>query len=158
LSATTPDWVCIDHRPVIKIEAGDLPQSIRTAWDLTPDLRIHIEAGHRLTHLGAGVTHATYAASHHRFDAQWRRNALYTVEGDLITHGELFDEAALDAALARFDEMDRPATMLENAATRAWARVVDAMNRQDVDGFLANAASGAHYEDRRKVLRHEDLP
>ena len=44
--------------------------------------------------------------------------ALLTVEGDLINRCELFDEADLDAALARFDELSRPAPRLENAASR----------------------------------------
>ena len=43
---------------------------------------------------------------------------LLTVEGDLISRYELFDEADLDAALARFDELNRPAPRLENAASR----------------------------------------
>ena len=33
--------------------------------------------------------------------------AFCTVDGDLINRCELFDEADLDAALARFDELDR---------------------------------------------------
>jgi hypothetical protein len=44
---------------------------------------------------------------------------LLTVEGDRISRLEMFDEADLDAALARFDELDRPAPQLENAATQA---------------------------------------
>ncbi len=32
-----------------------------------------------------------------------------TIEGDLISRCEMFDEADLDAALARFDELTRPA-------------------------------------------------
>ena len=31
------------------------------------------------------------------------------VEGDLINRYEIFDEVDLDAALARFDELNRPA-------------------------------------------------
>jgi hypothetical protein len=32
---------------------------------------------------------------------------MFTVEGDLISGVEVFEEADLDAALARFDELDR---------------------------------------------------
>ena len=32
----------------------------------------------------------------------------FDLRGDLINRCELFDEADLDAALARFDELDRP--------------------------------------------------
>ena len=56
------------------------------------------------------------------FDAEWRMINLMTVEGDLISRGELFDEADLDAALARFDELSRPAPRLENAASRVYDR------------------------------------
>ena len=44
---------------------------------------------------------------------------IFTVDGDLINRCELFDEADLDAALARFDELHPPAPRLENAASRA---------------------------------------
>ena len=50
-----------------------------------------------------------------------------TVEGDLINRGELFDEADLDAALARFDELSRPAPRLENAASRVYERYWDVL-------------------------------
>ena len=46
---------------------------------------------------------------------------LVTVEGDLINRCEIFDEADIDAALARFDELSRPAPRLENAASRVLA-------------------------------------
>ena len=39
------------------------------------------------------------------FDAEWRMIDLMTVEGDLISRAELFDESDLDVALARFDEL-----------------------------------------------------
>ncbi len=105
LPATTPDFVYLDHRPVIAIEASDLPASIRAVWDLTPDISIYIEAVHRLSDLGAVVTHTARGISHEDFDAEWRMIAIFTVEGDLISRCEMFDEADLDAALARFDEL-----------------------------------------------------
>ena len=67
---------------------------------------------------------------------------LFTVEGDLISRVEIFDEADLDAALARFDELERPTPSFENAATRTWARAADAFNRRDVDGFLGRHDCG----------------
>jgi hypothetical protein len=79
-----------------------------------------------------------------------------TVEGDLISRAEMFDEADLHAALARFDEISRP-PRLENAATRTWARVADRYNRRDLDGFLAHHTVDGRYDDRRKGLRDEGL-
>ena len=35
---------------------------------------------------------------------------LQTVDGDVMIRNEMFDEAALDTALARFDELNRVAT------------------------------------------------
>ena len=78
-------------------------------WDLTPDVSIYIEAVHRLSDLGAVVTWAANGTSQEGFDAEWRVISLVTVEGDLINRCELFDEADIDAALARFDELSRPA-------------------------------------------------
>ena len=92
---------------------------IRASWDLTPDFSVYIEAVHRLSDLGAVVTHVAQGTSQEGFDAEWRMINLMTVEGDLINRSELFDEADLDAALARFDELSSPAPQLENAASQA---------------------------------------
>ncbi len=103
-SATTPDWVYIDHRPLVTIEALDL-LAIHAIWEQTPDISIYMEAVHRLTDLGAVVTTAAYGTSQEGFDAEWRMIDLFTVEGDLINRCEIFNEADLDAALARFEDV-----------------------------------------------------
>ncbi len=77
---------------------------------------------HRLSDLGAVVTHAANGTSQEGFDAEWREISFSTVDGDLINRCEMFDEADLDAALARFDELSRPAPRLENAASRVYER------------------------------------
>ena len=74
-------------------------------WDVAPDVNIYIEAVHRLSNLGAVVTYAAKGTSKEGFDAEWREITLLTFEGDLINRCEIFDEADLDAALARFDEL-----------------------------------------------------
>jgi hypothetical protein len=68
-----------------------------------------MESVHRLNSLGAVVTHTARGISRDDFDAEWRMINVYTVDGGLISRVETFDEADLDAALARFDELDRPA-------------------------------------------------
>ena len=105
--ATTPDFIYLDHRPVIAIGASDLPASIDAYWDLTPDISICTDAVHNLSDLGAVLTHTSRGVSREDFDAEWRMIAIFTVEGDLISRCEMFDEADLDTALARFDELDR---------------------------------------------------
>jgi hypothetical protein len=152
-AATTPDWVNVDRRRLATIETGHLSGYIRASRDATPDARIRIEAVHRLSSLGAVVRRAVNGSSQDGFYAEWREIDLLTFEGALINRCEIFDEADLDAALARFDELSRPAPQLENAAIRARARVADAYNRRDVEGFLA--LTGGRYEDRRKGLRDE---
>ena len=118
----TPDWVNIDHRRAAAFAPGEMTAYIRATWDDTPDLGVYIEAVHRLSNLGAVVTQASHGTSQEGFDAEWRVITFSTVEGDLINRCELFDEADLDAALARFEELSRPAPRLENAATRVTER------------------------------------
>jgi hypothetical protein len=113
LPATTSDFTYIDHRPLITIEASDLPASIRAVWDLTPHLNIYMEALHRLSDLGVVTTHTAHGTSQEGVDVEWRIIAIFTVEGELINRCEMFDEADFDAALARFDELDRPARFEE---------------------------------------------
>ncbi len=153
LPPTTPDWVNIDHRRGRAFAPGDLEAYLRATWDLTEDIKIYIEAVHRLSDLGAVVTHPAYGTSRQGFDAEWREVNLLTAEGDMINRCEVFDEADIDSALARFDELDHRSPLLENAATRTFARVADACNRRDVAGLLALSSVDGRYEDRRKGLR-----
>ncbi len=44
---------------------------------------------------------------------------IYTVEGTMISRCEMFDEADLEAALARFDELSRRRSRLDNAASQS---------------------------------------
>jgi ketosteroid isomerase-like protein len=149
----TPDWVNIDHRPVTAFAPGDMPAYIRATWDVAPDMRNHILAVHRLTGLGAVTTQTTRGISQEGFEAEWQEVALLTVDGHLLNRIEMFDEADLDAALARFDELKQPTPSFENTATRVWARAADAFNGRDVDSFLALMTADGQFEDRRKGLR-----
>jgi hypothetical protein len=106
-----------------------------------------------LTDVGVVVTHTAYGTSPDGLCADWRIVFIFTIEGDLLNHCELFDETDIDTALARFDELNQQVPQLENAATRTWARVADAFNRRDLTGFLA--LHDGRYEDRRKGLRNE---
>jgi hypothetical protein len=153
LYPTTADWVNADHRRGIAFSPGDMTAYLRAGRDLTPDTPTYIETVHRLSDLGVVVTHVMKGTSQEGFDAEWREIGILTVEGDLINCCELFDEADLDAALARFDELNRQVPLLKNAATRTWARLTDAFNRRDVDRFLALTTADFRYEDRRKGLR-----
>lgn len=107
--ATTPNMPYIDHRPVLSVDAVDLATFVGAVWDVIPDLNVYTEAVHRLGELGAVVTQVLKGTSPEGFDGEWRLIDVFTVEGDLISRCEVFDEADLDAALARFDELSRPA-------------------------------------------------
>jgi hypothetical protein len=65
----------------------------------------------------------------------------------------VFDDADLEAALARFDELSAPTPQLDNVATRTWALLADAFNRRDVDAFVDLTSPDGTFEDRRKGLR-----
>jgi hypothetical protein len=106
LPATTPDWLNIDHRRGAAFAPGDVIPYIRTAWDVAPDISIFIAAVHRLSDAGAVVTYAANGTSGEGFDAEWREITLLTFEGDLISRCEIFDEADLDTAVARFDDLN----------------------------------------------------
>nr|WP_197515068.1 AAA family ATPase [Mycobacterium sp. 1245805.9] len=155
LPATTPDSIYIDHRPVVTVAAVDLDEFTRATWDLAPSVRIYIEAVHSLSDLGAVVTLTARGSSENGFDAEWRMVDIFTVDGDLISRNELFDEADLEAALATFDQLEGPVSRLENDATRARMRTADAINLRDVEAVLARNAADARYDDRRKGLRDE---
>ena len=51
---------------------GDAIAYMRAAWDVAPDINIYIEAVHRLSNLGAVVTHAAHGTSKEGFEAEWR--------------------------------------------------------------------------------------
>ena len=104
--ATTPNFTYRVHRPVITIEASEyLPASIDAYWELTPDIRTYMDAVPRLSDLGAVVTHTSRGISQEDFDDEWRMIAIFTVEDDLISRCEMFEESDLDVALARFEEL-----------------------------------------------------
>jgi hypothetical protein len=73
---------------------------------------------HQLTNAGMVGTVVARGTSEEDFNAEWREIALLAFNGDLLSRCELFDETDLDAALARFEELERSAQLLDNAATR----------------------------------------
>jgi hypothetical protein len=152
LPATTPDLVTIDHRSLVTIEAGDMAANVGAVMDQLPNLSIHVETVHRLTDLGAVVSHAAHGASQSGFDAEWRMIFIYTIEGDLISRYELFDETDLDAALARFDELGRPVTRLENAATQVIERFRACFAARDWSAMAELLADDIHTDERQKVV------
>lgn len=114
----TPDSVFVDHRAVLAAEREDLTGYLPALWDLTPDVRVYVEAVHRLNELGAVMTHTARGTSQEGFDAEWRTVVVGVTDGDLYHRVEVFDESDLDAALARFEELHRQAPRLQNTASQ----------------------------------------
>ena len=152
IPAMAKGWVNVDHRPLVTIEPNDLATTLGAMWDLVPDVSMYVEAVHRLTSFGAVVTHTSYGTSQEGFDAEWRMIQLLTVDGDMISRTELFDEADIDAALARFDELSAPARRLENAATRVYERLQDYFLARDWDSLTETLAEDHYGDDRRSVV------
>ena len=149
---TVADFVDIDHRTLIVVGAGDLKAYLRAALSETPHNRIFVEAVHLLTELGAVVTHVASGTSHEGFDAEWRITDIFTVEGDLLSRCEIFDEADLDAALARFEELQPQTHRLENAATRADHRFFGYFAACDWAAIAEVLSDDSSMDDRRRVV------
>ena len=105
LPATTPDWTSVDHRHFGTIEPNALTPNIRAFWDITSEARIDVATVHRLTNLGAVVAHATHATSQEGVEVESGELIILMVDGDLLSRCEIFNEADLDAALTRFEEL-----------------------------------------------------
>jgi limonene-1,2-epoxide hydrolase len=101
---------------------------------------------------GATVTRVSNGTSREGFDAEWRSIDLMTVDGDLISRFEMFDEADLDTALARFDELSRPAQRLENAASRLVEHFLTHFAARDWDAMAESLAADYSSDDRRLVV------
>ncbi|VEG41453.1 putative ATPase [Mycolicibacterium flavescens] len=155
---TTPDWVNIDHRRGgTSFAPGEQIPLVSATWDVVPKIRAYAEVVHRLDTLGAVVTQVVKATSQEGFDGEWRELTLLTVDGDALSRCEVFDEADLDAALARFDDLCRPAHQLVNAATLTRAQLIHAFDHRDLDDFRVLITQDGRYDDRRKGLRSQGL-
>jgi hypothetical protein len=152
LPATTPDPVFIDHRRAVTTEAVDLTAYLRAVWDLVPEVSVYIETVHRLSDLGAVVTQALKGTSQEGFDAEWRMINIFTVESDLINRCEVFDDSDLDAALARFEELQPQTPRLTNAASQVVERFLAHFAARDWDAITEVLADGYYADDRRRAV------
>ena len=144
LFATTPDWVSIDHRRGATFAAGDANAYVRASLDDGAG-SIYVETVHRLGDLGAVVTWAATGTTHEGFDAEWRGIHVLTVDGDMISRFEVFDEADLDAAIARFDELSRPAPRLENTASQVNERLLACFSAREWEACAGHPGRGHYY-------------
>ena len=148
-----PDWVNIDHRGETSFGAADMKAYFRAGLEEPDqDINVYIAAVHRLTDPGAVLTYAAHETSPEGFDAEWRGVALMMVEGEMVSRSEVFDEADLHAALAKFDQLSRPAPRLENAASQSSERYMAHFAARDWDALAKVLAADICVDDRRRVV------
>ena len=152
LPPISPDCATLDHRRGAAFAQGEMIAYLRAGWELGHDVRSRVEVVHRLSSLGAVYTNSGHGASREGFDAEWRGVTLVMIDGDLIDRCELFDEADLDAALERFDELSRPAPQLENAASRTDDRFEECFAARDWRAMGEMMVDDVSVEDRRRVV------
>ena len=152
LPELTPDWVNIDHRRGAAFATGDMTAYLHDLLDDTPDINVYVEVVHRLSNLGAVVTQAAHGTSQQGFRAEWREIGIFTFDGDLLNRYELFDEADLDAALAKFEQLSRPAPQLENTASQVAERFSTHFAARDWGAMAETLADDISTDDRRRVV------
>ncbi|OBF33615.1 hypothetical protein A5724_18815 [Mycobacterium sp. ACS1612] len=150
--ATTVDFVSVDHRSGITFTAGDLIPYIHSAFELAPEIAIHIEAVHHLSNAGVVVTHAARGTSPDDFHAEWRGVTLLTVDGDAVNRCEIFDETDLESALARLRELSSTTSRLENAASRTFERFNAYLAVRDWTAMAQMITDDICHDDRRRVV------
>ena len=92
------------------------------------------------------------ATSREGFEAEWRITSFFIVGGDRVIRYEIFDEADLEAALARFEELSRPAAQLENAATQVYERLNSCFAECNWAAMTEILAGDVSSDDRRRVV------
>ena len=147
--STTPDWANTDHRHGATVAPGDRVEFVRAAWELERELYNYIQTVHRVNAVGAVVTRITIGTSDVGFDAERRTIDLMTVDGDLVSRFEMFDEGDLDAALARFDELAARKLRTQNAASEVDQRFWRDFAARDWDNVVHMVHENVCIDDRR---------
>ena len=121
-------------------------------WNGTADLSNSIEAVHRLNDRGAVVTHVSKKARERASPPSGGGSAFSRSDGDLIDRLEVFDEADIDAALARFEELQPHTRRLENAASQVDDRFNAYFAARDWAAMAEILADDVCVDDRRRVV------
>ena len=77
---------------------------------------------------------------------------LMTADGGLVNRGEVFEEADLDAALARFEELHPQTRRLENAASKVLERFLAHFPAHRWDAMSEILADNSFTDDRRRLV------
>ncbi len=144
--------VAIDHRQGPSIAPDELMKFLRAGWNLTPDFHMCIEAVHHLSNLGAVITVTAQGTSPEGFEADWRMVELLWKDSGAGHRIEVFDETDLDAALARFEELQPIERRLENTATRVSHCYAQAFASRNWNAVSEQLADDFTIDDRRRTV------
>ena len=138
----------VDHRP-IPFAPGDYGRAIEDLWELVPDARYRATAVHVLDARGTVVTLGIEGTDSHANELHWARSCSWVFDEARV---DVYEEDDLDAALARFDELSRPAQRLENAATKVEERFQACFAARDWAAMGEILADDISADDRRRVV------
>src|SRR5581483_7279411 len=78
-----------------------------------------------------------------------------TLDEEMVNRCEIFDEADLDAAIAKFDQLSLPAPQLENAASRTYERFRRSFAARDWVAMADLLTADTSVDDHRRVVNAE---
>ena len=140
----------VDHRRV-PFAPEEFGRAVTELWTLVPDARYEATAVHALDAHGTVINFVIEGTDIHGSELQWPRTFLIFF-GDGETRMDVFEVDDVDAALARFDELSRPAPRLENAASRAVERYLAHFPARGWDVMSEMLADDFWADDRRRVV------
>ncbi|OBJ37747.1 hypothetical protein A5630_04075 [Mycolicibacterium mucogenicum] len=152
LPDTTVDMVSIDNRLIASFVPGGIKEYTVLAWEQVPDISFRIESVHLLADDGAIITHALSGTSRDGFEAEWREIHLMTIDGELFSRSEMFDEGNFAGALARFAELHVQTRPLENTASHVYERYFSSYAARDWAAMAEMCAEDVVLDDRRALI------
>jgi len=156
IAAIEADAIYVNHRQLATEHPETIEDhwvSIRTVASLIPDM--WVEPAEIIAHSAAAIVSEVVVKGTTAEGAAIELPAIILIvfDGVQVMRMEAFDPGQRGMALARFDEINAPTPHLDNAATRARARLAHAFNDRDMGGFRSLHDPDGLYDDRRKGLR-----
>ena len=137
-----------DHRRV-PFAPGDFGRAVEELWAIVSDARYTINAVHALAVHGCVANLLIEGTDTHGNKLQWARAILFDADEPRL---EIYEEADVDAALARFEELRPQERRLENAAFRLLERYLSHFPARDWDAMAEMLTDDVFSDDRRRVV------
>ena len=157
MHAYAADVVVVDHRLVPIIDSTDrdtLMTKLASAMVEIPEVTMRVVAVHALTEDGVVVSELSAGESREGLAVENLNLHVGIFSEGVLTRLEIFGEADLDAALARFEALRRTPTRLENLATRAQDQKRTLFMDRDWSALGRLIAVDYTFEDRRPGVGH----